>query len=74
LYENNTVAVDQYIIITNYEVKEYLTWDTAYTVPKLTDEVLPFGFRVKSVFNDVSGSPYTVEGEELCFLLERGAE
>jgi SAM-dependent methyltransferase len=70
LYENDTVAADHYIIITNDEMKEYLTWDTAYTLQKLTDEVSPFGFRVKSVHDDVSGSPYTGEGEELCIVLE----
>jgi hypothetical protein len=74
LYENNTVAVDQYVVITKKEMKEYLTWDTAYTVQKMTDEISPYGFKVKSVFDDVSGSPYTGEGEELCFVLERGAE
>ena len=74
LYENNTVVVDQSIVITKSEVKEYLIWDTIYTIEKLTDEVLPFGFTVKSIFDDVSGKPYTGEAETLCFVLERGAE
>lgn len=73
LYENNTVAVDQYIIVRNDGIKEYLTWDTAYTIPKLTDEVSSHGFSVKSVFDDVCGSPYTGEADTMCFILERGA-
>lgn len=74
LYENNTVAVDQCVVIKNDGIKEYLIWDTTYSIPKLTDEVLPFKFKVKGVFDDVCGSPYTGEAETLCFVLERGAE
>lgn len=74
LYENNTVAVDQHIVVTNSGINEYLLWDTAYTVQRLTDEVSPFGFKVNGVFDDVCGSPYTGEAETLCFVLERGAE
>lgn len=72
LYENNTVAVDQNVVVRNDGIKEYLTWDTAYTVPKLTDEVSSLGFGVKSVFDDVCGSPYTGEADTICFILERG--
>lgn len=73
LYENNAVAVDQYVIVRNDEIKEYLIWDTAYTIPKLTDEVSSLGFSVKSVLDDVCGSPYTGEADTMCFILERGA-
>jgi len=72
LYENNTVAVDQCIVITDYGATEYLIWDTAYSVEKMTNEVLPF--KVKCVFDDACGSPYTGEAETLCFVLERGME
>lgn len=73
LYENNTVLVDQYIVIKQDEVKEYLIWDTSYTIQKLTDEVSPFGFTVKGVFDDVCGSPYTGEADTICFVLEKSA-
>jgi len=69
LYEKNTVAVDQYIVITNGGVKEYLTWNTAYSAEKLTDELLPF--KIKAMYGDVGGSPYTGEGETLCAVLEK---
>ena len=71
LYENNTVAVNQCVVVKDDGIKEYLIWDTAYSVQKLTDEVSPFGFKVKGIFNDVSGAPYTGEAETLCFVLER---
>lgn len=74
LYKNSTVAVNQCVVVGNNEIKEYLIWDTSYTVQTLTDEVSPFGFKIKGVFNDVCGNPYTGDGETLCFILERGVE
>lgn len=71
LYENNTVAVDQYIVVSKNEIKEYLIWDTAYTVQKLTDEVSPHGFKVQEVFTDVCGISYTDEADTLCFMLKK---
>jgi hypothetical protein len=62
------------VVIGKNEIKQYLIWDTAYTVQKLTDEVSPHGFSVKAVFDDVCGSPYTGEAETLCAVLEKGAE
>jgi SAM-dependent methyltransferase len=74
LYENNTVAVDQYVVLTNSGIKEYLNWFTEYSIEKLREEVSPFGFKIKNVFDDVWGSPYTGKAETLGVVLERGAE
>jgi SAM-dependent methyltransferase len=74
LYENNTIAVDQYVVITNSEIKNYLIWFTEYSIEKLSEEVSPFGFKIKNVFDDLWGSPYTGEAETLGFILEKGAE
>lgn len=67
-YEGNTVSVDQHIVITNENIHEYLTWDTAYTVQTLTNELSPFGFGAKEVFDDACGSPYSGEADALCFV------
>jgi hypothetical protein len=72
LYENNTVAVNQCVLVSKDTLKEYLIWDTAYSIQKLTDEVSPHGFTVKAVYDDVCGGSYTGEAETLCFVLERG--
>ncbi len=71
LYEDNTVSVDRYLVVTEKEVKEYLIWETIFTIPKLTDEVSPYGFKVKDVYNDVAGTPFTQDGEVICFVIER---
>lgn len=62
LYEDNTVSVDQHIVITNDSIHEYLTWDTAYTAQRLADELSPFGFEIQAMFDDVCGKPYTEQG------------
>ena len=74
LYENNTVAADQYVIVTNNGVKRYINWFIEYSIEKLSSEVSPFGFRIKNVYDDVWGSPYTGEAETPGFILERGVE
>jgi len=74
LYENNTIAVDQHIVVTSDAIKEYLVWDTVYTVQRLTDEISPSGFKVSGVFDDVCGNPHAGESETLCFVLKRGME
>jgi SAM-dependent methyltransferase len=65
-YENNTVSVDQHIVITNENIHEYLTWDTAYTVQTLKNELSPFGLETIGVFDDACGSPYSSEADILC--------
>ena len=74
LYEDNTVSVDQHVVITNDDVKEYLIWDTAYSIQRLTDEVVPFGFAVNGTFANICGSPYTGEDETLCLVFEKSTE
>lgn len=68
LYENNTVAANQYIIITDNGMNEYLTWDTSYTRQALAEELLSSGFDVKGAFGDVCGSLYTGKSDTLCFV------
>lgn len=69
LYENNTVSVDQCIVVTGQTVSNYLIWDTAFSIERLRDEVQPFGFRIQNVFDDVCGTPLTGNADTLCFIL-----
>jgi len=72
LFKDDMAAVNQYIIVTKNGIKEYLVWDTAFTVEKLAEEVSPF--TVKSVYDDVCGSSYSGKAKTLCVVLERGAD
>lgn len=70
-YENNTVQVQKYVVITEDGFREYLIWDTGFTKQTLINEVTPFGFKLLGAYNDVSGSPYTEETDTLCFVLQK---
>lgn len=73
-FQNNTISVDQHIVITNKDIHEYLIWNTLFTKQTLTDEVLPFGFCVKGAYDNECGSPYTGKADTLCLVLEKGLE
>lgn len=68
LYENDTVAAYQYIVITDKKITEYILWDTSYTKQTLTDELILSNFYPKNVFSDLCGSPYTGETDTLCIM------
>jgi len=70
-YENNTVKVDQYIILTDEGIREYRIWDSVYSKQTLLDEVLPFGFEAEGIYDDVIGSPYTGKADTLCAVLKK---
>lgn len=69
LYKNGTVSAGRNVIITESEMAEYLVWDTAYNCQRLEEEVFPSGLRVKAVYDDVCGNPYTGKSETLCMML-----
>jgi SAM-dependent methyltransferase len=71
LYEKGTVSAEQCVVINRDSVKEYLIWDTVYTATRLADELKPYGFNVKGMYDDVSGAEYTCEAETLCMIFEK---
>ncbi len=70
-YENNSVTAGQTLVITEDELKEYIIWNTVFTKEALAEEVLPFGFRIKDILDDVCGNPYTGEADTLCAVLKK---
>ncbi len=67
-FEENTIAVNQYIVITGAEIKEYLIWNTMYDLESLTAEIAESGFSVKEAFDDVCGLPYTGKSGTICLV------
>lgn len=70
-YVNNTARVNKYIVITENSIREFLIWDTAFTKDTLLQEVMPFGFKLHGIYDDVCGSPYTGEADTLCCVLKK---
>jgi SAM-dependent methyltransferase len=71
-FENKTVKVNKYIIITENGLYEYLIWDTVFTRQTLLNEVTPFGFETYNIYDDVFGSPFTGEADTICLVLKKG--
>ncbi|HHW30062.1 MAG TPA: class I SAM-dependent methyltransferase [Clostridiaceae bacterium] len=71
-FENNTVKVNKYIVITENGLHEYLIWDTVFTKNTLLNEVTPFGFQMYGIYDDVCGSSYTGEADTICLILRKG--
>lgn len=69
-FENNTVKVDKTVVITENSIREYLIWDTVFNKDTLLKEVIPFGFQIHSIYDDVCGSPYTGKADTLCLILK----
>ncbi len=67
-YENDTVAVSQFVVVTDSEVKEYLIWNTMYDLESLTSEMEENGFVVKEKFDDICGSSYTGKADTICLI------
>jgi len=70
-FENNTVKVSKYIVITENDLHEYLIWDTVFNKHTLLSEVTPFGFQMNGIFDDVCGSAYTGVSDTLCLVLKK---
>jgi len=58
-------------VVTVDGLREYLIWDTVYNKHTLLDEVMPFGFQMHGIYDDVCGSPYTGKAETLCLVLKK---
>ncbi len=67
-YENNTVSLNQFIVVTDTKIKEYLIWNTMYDLESLTAELSVSGFSVKEKFDDVCGKPYSRNSDTICMI------
>lgn len=67
-YENKTVCVNQYVIFTAEETKEYLIWDSAMNKQSAEKELSENGFALKDVYDDTSGKAYSGKAETMCVI------
>lgn len=65
------VTLEQFAILTVQDNAVYYIWNTYYTVESLIKEVSTVGFKVCSVFGDVSGCPYHKDSPTIAILLEK---
>ncbi len=71
LYAYERTSADQYIIITEKDVKEYIIWNTIYDLDNLSEEICPQGFNMLNFFDDICGKLYTGQAETLCVAMTK---
>lgn len=69
-YENN-ITLEQTVIITNDEIREYYIWNQYFSPESLIEEAKESGFKVLGLFGDVAGTPYEENSDTIALLLEK---
>ncbi len=67
-YENDTVQLNQYVVITDKTIKQYLIWNTLFSYDTLKQELENNGFYLKEAFGDVKGNAYSKDSQTICFI------
>jgi SAM-dependent methyltransferase len=71
-YPEQSIWLDQYIVITaDGTMSVYRNWFQDYTPDTITAELLQGGFVVESLWGDLTGSPYTADGEWIGLVAAR---
>lgn len=70
-FENRRVRANQFVVLTQSIVREYLIWDTVYTKESLQTELEPEGFRLIEIYDDVTGAPFTGESDTMCAVFRK---
>lgn len=68
LYPSENAVVRRSQIITSQGVKEFLLWDTTYSIESITDELGQVDFSVESYYGDVTCVEYTDDSETICII------
>jgi SAM-dependent methyltransferase len=69
-YQDYT-TLEQYVVMTQAEIKTYYIWNHCFTKQTLTDEASEAGFRTIQVYSDVAGQPYAEDSGTIAILLEK---
>lgn len=67
----NYVTLRQTAVSSEHDTNVYYIWDTYFTIERLRKEAKEAGFKVKNIWNDVSGIPYSKDGATIAILLEK---
>lgn len=65
------ISLENTVIINNSATSTYHIWNKYFTVGSLNAEIENAGFRVVSMFSDVSGAPFSSESSTIAVLLQK---
>ncbi len=68
LFPEERASVTYDIIEADGEKREYLIWDTCYSLERLSAELASCGFRCREIYDDVCGAVYSGESDTICVI------
>lgn len=70
-YKESANTLEQYLVITEDDVKRYNIWNQIYSKERFAKEVTGVGFEAVQFFDDVQGKEYTGEADTVCGVFEK---
>lgn len=70
-YEESKNTLEQYLIITEENCKQYNIWNQIYSKTSFEKEVLKAGFQNVRFFDDVRGNEFTGKKDTICGVFRR---
>lgn len=70
-YQETANTLEQYLVITEEDSKQYNIWNQLYTKETLMKEVGQVGFEKAVFFDDVQGSKYSGLGDTICGVFSK---
>jgi SAM-dependent methyltransferase len=67
-YEEQTTFCNQYIVITDKDVKCINIWEHTFTKNELLKDLSDAGFIVNGLYGNIAGNDYCEDGKEICVV------
>ena len=71
-YDEQSTILDQYIIVTEGDVRSINVWHHTFTRDEFTLDLRAAGFNVKAIYGNMMGTDYCEDGKEMCFIAQKG--
>jgi len=70
-YPREMVFLDKNVIITDAGDKEYYSWYSCFSPESIAGELQAAGLRIRSLYSDIAGNPYSSDSHEIAVVAER---
>ena len=71
-YDEQSTILDQYIIVTEDDVKSINVWHHTFTKDEFILDLRAAGFGAKALYGNMVGADYCENGKEMCFIAQKG--
>ena len=68
---NNNLTLEQVIILTENDTKNYNIWNQFFTLEKFKEELKEAGFSIEGVYSDLSGAEYNDTSDKIGLLVKK---